>query len=199
MLVHTPNGNIPIVAKYLQQHGLLLDHPTSSWEPDRVSQLLYLNPHNPPPGGHARMLNASARPGYPGPAGRYFTQQVSGKSVEVQRNQVDEVFKIIRNGDELEETEASELTITLFCSLSHSILREQHLRSRRRYIHTRRKHSLSFWNASEKKDLQTARTLHFGKSEGMQFPVRKRGSMWSHNEKLLKSLQISGARCLQMM
>ena len=117
MLVHTPNGNIPIVAKYLQQHGLLLDHPSSSWEPDRISHMLYLNPHNPPPGGHARSFNSSTRPGYPGPGGnRWVAQQVSGKSVEVQRNQVDEVFKIITNGEELEETDAGKQTCVLIVS-----------------------------------------------------------------------------------
>ncbi len=121
MLVHTPNGNIPIVAKYLQQYGLLLDHPSSSWEPDRVSQMLYLNPHNPPPGGHASLLNISARPGYPGPGvNRWLTPQASGKSVEVQRNQVDEVFKILRSGEELEETETSKPTLASLCLRLHS-------------------------------------------------------------------------------
>ncbi|OCB87871.1 hypothetical protein A7U60_g5006 [Sanghuangporus baumii] len=105
MLIHTPNGNIPIVSRYLQQSGLLLDHPSSIWDPARLQQLLYLNPHNPPPGGHARNFNIGpSRYGQAGP-NRWNSPAVSGKSVEVQRSQVDEVFKTMRSGDDLEETD----------------------------------------------------------------------------------------------
>ncbi|KAH8119928.1 SNF2 family N-terminal domain-containing protein [Phellopilus nigrolimitatus] len=108
LLVHTPNGNIPIVSRYLQQSGLLLDHPSSVWDPTRLVHFLYLNPHNPPPGGHARNFVGSSRIGYPGSGNnKWNTPAVSGKSVEVQRSQVDEVFKSLRDGDELEETEPS--------------------------------------------------------------------------------------------
>ncbi|KAI5124171.1 hypothetical protein M0805_000978 [Coniferiporia weirii] len=109
MLVHTPNGNIPIVARYLQQSGLLLDHPSNVWDPTRLSQFLYLNPHNPPPGGNARLFgSSSSRQGYSGPGGsKWSTPMISGKSVEVQRNQVDEVFKSLKSGEELQETEPS--------------------------------------------------------------------------------------------
>lgn len=107
MLIHTPNGNIPIVGRYLQQSGLLLDHPSNVWDPARLQQFLYLNPHNPPPGGHARNFNlGSSKIGYSGPGGgKWNTPSVAGKSVEVQRSQVDEVFKNMRSGDDLEETE----------------------------------------------------------------------------------------------
>ncbi|EJD03691.1 uncharacterized protein FOMMEDRAFT_19080 [Fomitiporia mediterranea MF3/22] len=107
MLIHTPNGNIPIVARYLQQSGLLLDHPTDVWDQTRLEALHYLNPHNPPPGGHARTFNiGSSRIGQAGlGGGGWSSPAVSGKSVEVQRSQVDEVFKNMRSEDELEETE----------------------------------------------------------------------------------------------
>lgn len=105
MLIHTPNGNIPIVSRYLRQSGLLLDHPSGVWDPGRLQQLLYLNPHNPPPGGHARNFNiGTSRCGQAGP-NRWNSPAVSGKSVEVQRSQVDEVFKNMRSGDDLEETD----------------------------------------------------------------------------------------------
>ena len=108
MLVHTPNGNIPIVSRYLQQSGLLLDHPTNVWEAERLRHLLYLNPHNPPQGGHARNIIGSSRPTYSGAvANNWSMPSVSGKSVEVQRSQMDEVFKSLRSGDDLEETEPS--------------------------------------------------------------------------------------------
>lgn len=43
-----------------------------------------------------------------GPAGNSAARwnAVSGKSVEVQRSQVDELFKSLRDGDELEEMDA---------------------------------------------------------------------------------------------
>ncbi|KAI0068288.1 hypothetical protein BV25DRAFT_1793096 [Artomyces pyxidatus] len=101
-LVFTPKGNIPVVGSYMRQSGLLLDHP----RPNRCS-VPYCNPHNPPPGGFSRNL-LPPRMGYNGPGGsstgRWATG-VTGKSVEVQRSQVDELFKSLRSGDELQETE----------------------------------------------------------------------------------------------
>ncbi|KAJ7786133.1 SNF2 family DNA-dependent ATPase [Mycena metata] len=106
MLVYTPKGNIPVVGNYLHQCGLLLDHPTPPYEMYRlVSQNQhYYNPHNPPPGGH-RAQNRL----YPqaNNTNRWTTPQVSSKNVEVQRSQVDELFKSFKGGDELEETEPS--------------------------------------------------------------------------------------------
>lgn len=39
------------------------------------------------------------------PGGRWTTPLVAGKSVEVQRSQMDDLFKTLRDGDELTETE----------------------------------------------------------------------------------------------
>ncbi|KAJ7099632.1 SNF2 family N-terminal domain-containing protein [Mycena crocata] len=106
MLVYTPKGNIPVVGNYLHQCGLLLDHPSPPYEMYRLvnQNQHYYNPHNPPPGGH-RAANRL----YPqvNNANRWSTPQVSGKSVEVQRSQVDELFKSLKSGDELAETEPS--------------------------------------------------------------------------------------------
>jgi SWI/SNF-related matrix-associated actin-dependent regulator of chromatin subfamily A3 len=41
---------------------------------------------------------------------RWNTPAISGKSVEVQRSQVDDLFKSLRSGDELAETEPSTCT-----------------------------------------------------------------------------------------
>ena len=48
-----------------------------------------------------------SRPDYSGPGGNSarLAIPVSGKTVEVQRAQVDELFKNLRGGEELEETE----------------------------------------------------------------------------------------------
>ena len=47
------------------------------------------------------------RAGHPSqmPASRWTTPVVAGKSVEVQRSQMDDLFKSQRSGDELTETE----------------------------------------------------------------------------------------------
>ena len=107
LLVYTPKGNITVVANYLHQNGLFLDHPTCPSDIQRVRNQYYYNPHNPPPGGHYAAFGANSRMGYAGPGGNSNSRwsTVSAKSVEVQRSQVDELFKSLRDGDELEETE----------------------------------------------------------------------------------------------
>ncbi|KAJ7071194.1 SNF2 family N-terminal domain-containing protein [Mycena amicta] len=104
-LVFTPKGNIPVVGNYLKQCGLLLEHPTPPF--DMYNLFLqnhhYSNPHNPPAGGHRAQHQLYP----PQNQNRWTTPQVSGKSVEVQRSQVDEVFKSLKGGDELAETEPS--------------------------------------------------------------------------------------------
>ena len=102
VLVYTPKGNILVVGNFLRQSGLLLEHPVIA-----PTNILYHNPHNPPPGGHARALMMGSRTDYFGPGGNStrLPTPVSGKTVEVQRAQVDELFKNLRGGEELEETE----------------------------------------------------------------------------------------------
>ncbi|KAH7885941.1 SNF2 family N-terminal domain-containing protein [Phlebopus sp. FC_14] len=107
MLVYTPKGNIAVVGSYLRQCGLFLDHPSPPYDVQRLANYHYCNPHSPPPGGHRQSL-PSGRPGYTGPGGsssRWSTPAVSGKTLEVQRSQVDELFKSLKSGDELPETE----------------------------------------------------------------------------------------------
>lgn len=111
LIIWTPKGNIPVVANYLHQQGLFLDHPTLASDVQRLLKGYYFNPHNPPPGGFARaMVGQNGRIGYSGPGGsnvgRWNAPMVSGKSVEVQRSQVDELFKSLRDGDELVEADS---------------------------------------------------------------------------------------------
>lgn len=106
MLVYTPKGNIPVVGNYLHQCGLFLDHPSTFNEMQNRTDWYYHNPHNPPPGGHSRILHPQNRTAYPMMNPNRWTQPaVSGKSVEVQRSQVDELFQSLKTGDELAETE----------------------------------------------------------------------------------------------
>jgi len=59
-----------------------------------------------------------SRSGYAGPGGnssRWNAPIVAGKTLEVQRSQIDELFKSLKSGDELAETEPS--LFCPFCSL----------------------------------------------------------------------------------
>lgn len=106
MLVYTPKGNIAVVGNYLHQCGLFLDHPSPPYDIQRLANYHYCNPHSPP-GGHHQTL-PPVRPCYSGPGGsssRWTAPAVSGKTLEVQRSQVEELFKSLRSGDELIETE----------------------------------------------------------------------------------------------
>jgi len=120
MLVYTPKGNITAVGNYLHQCGLFLDHPSPPHDVQRLSNYHYFNPHNPPPGGHRQALLPPRTP-YAGPGGsssRWTTPSVSGKTLEIQRSQVDELFKSLKSGDELTETEPG----NLLCILSFRFL-----------------------------------------------------------------------------
>lgn len=102
MLVFTPKGNIPHVAQMLHQGSLFLDHPTPA-NSARLGDILYSNPHNPPAGGFRSLVGRQNMTSQ----SRWSSIAVNGKSVEVQRSQVDELFKALRTGDELAETEPS--------------------------------------------------------------------------------------------
>ncbi|KAG5351081.1 hypothetical protein C0989_008066 [Termitomyces sp. Mn162] len=117
MLVYTPKGNIPVVGSYLRQVALLLDHPASSCDAQRLANFHYHNPHNPPPGGHNRMIMAQNRLYGPSVSNNthWSAPSLAGKSMEVQRSQIDEVFKNLKDGDELTETEpAPEVATRLY-------------------------------------------------------------------------------------
>lgn len=136
VLVYTPKGNILVVGNFLRQSGLLLEHPIIA-----PTNILYHNPHNPPPGGHARALMAGSRADYYGPGGNSarMPTPISGKTVEVQRAQVDELFKNLRGGEELEETEPRtplhHIVYSLFdCPVPTQLPKSEHFS-----IHIRRK------------------------------------------------------------
>ncbi|EKM84208.1 hypothetical protein AGABI1DRAFT_67507 [Agaricus bisporus var. burnettii JB137-S8] len=99
LLVYTPKGNITAVGNYLQQCNLLLDHPSLPYDDPRLTTYPYFNPHNPPPGGHPRphLLNNRLS------SSRWDSTQV--KSQDVQKAQIEEVFKHLKDGVELPETE----------------------------------------------------------------------------------------------
>lgn len=103
ILVFTPRGNVKVVASYLQTGALGLEHPSLPYNPsDHRDSPPYENPHQAVGGSSQDYRYPSAV------QNRWTSQAISGKSVEVQRSQVDEVFKSLRSGDDLTETEAGE-------------------------------------------------------------------------------------------
>ncbi|RPD57037.1 hypothetical protein L227DRAFT_578225 [Lentinus tigrinus ALCF2SS1-6] len=146
MLVFTPKGNIPVVSHYLHQNNLYLEHPSLPSDIHHASAGYYCNPHNPPPGGHGRSMLVNQRPGYTGPGGnslsKWSAPAVAGRSIEVQRSQVDELFKSLKGGDEIEEASAPpEVATKLYPhqlkALTFLLAREQEVGGA-----SRRKHSL---------------------------------------------------------
>jgi SWI/SNF-related matrix-associated actin-dependent regulator of chromatin subfamily A3 len=82
------------------------------------------------------------RTDYSGPGGsssRWSTPTAPGKTVEVQRAQVDELFKNLRGGEELEETEPRAPIFRVVYHLSDRVLLIQLLKSEPSYIRIRRK------------------------------------------------------------
>lgn len=94
MLVYTPHGNLKAVGAYLSQGGLRLENPADPERFEHHSRLRhYINPH----------ASATPQPVIQ-PHSRWSAPSVTGKTLEVQRSQVEELYKNIHNGDELPET-----------------------------------------------------------------------------------------------
>lgn len=101
ILVFTPRGNVKVVASYLHSGALTLEHPSIPYTPsEHRDNPPYENPHQAAGvGAPDYRYNNTVQ-------NRWTSQAVSGKSVEVQRSQVDEVFKSLRSGEELAESDA---------------------------------------------------------------------------------------------
>lgn len=113
LLVHTPRGNIPAVGNYFNQCNLYLSHMSSPFDLSRLSSMHYHNPHDN--AMNPNLYPQQSQRSYGGGGGRWSTPAVSGKSVEVQRSQVDELFKNLQGGDSLPETEpAPEVATRLY-------------------------------------------------------------------------------------
>jgi len=104
VLIFTPRGNVKVVASYLHSGGIALEHPSIPYIPsEHRDSPPYENPHQ------AGGVGASDYRYNNTVQNRWTSQAISGKSVEVQRSQVDEVFKSLRSGEELTETDAGKL------------------------------------------------------------------------------------------
>jgi len=96
-ILYTARGNIEDIGNYLRRHDLMLKHPTPPFDNDcRLHTYPYYNPHNPAPRGYPRHIIQN-RYHAPGPT--------IGKTQDIQRTQIDELFKSLTDGIELPETE----------------------------------------------------------------------------------------------
>ena len=99
--------DLDYVSEALSDATIFLDDP-SSYNPAYHDNARYHNPHCPPPGGHAR-IGISGKPitsasGQRAP-GTVIATQPHGKTVEVQRVQVEGMFKNMRDGASLNPTD----------------------------------------------------------------------------------------------
>jgi len=107
MLVYTPKGNINVVGNYLHQSNLILSHPAPPHDMQRLTNYHYFNPHHGLQEAQqqailaANPLNILAQQNQP----RWNTPTSTTKNIEVQRSQVDELFRTLKDGDEFLETE----------------------------------------------------------------------------------------------
>lgn len=102
LLIYAHPSHVQHVSLHLQSNSVFLEHP-SSYEPSMHCDCRYSNPHNPyMRSGEERrrrdLLNGLAG----GFGGRPYG---AAKSVDVQREQVEEVFKNLTSGVDLQEVE----------------------------------------------------------------------------------------------
>ncbi|KZT54699.1 hypothetical protein CALCODRAFT_519207 [Calocera cornea HHB12733] len=103
VLVFTLPPNVPVIADLFIKANLYLDNP-AEYSPALHHGAVLRNPHNPPPGGWAARYRQPL--GLVGPgAVQPPVYQSAQKTVEVQRGQVDELFKSLRSGSDLRETD----------------------------------------------------------------------------------------------
>jgi SWI/SNF-related matrix-associated actin-dependent regulator of chromatin subfamily A3 len=120
MLVYTPKGNVPVVGNYLKQCNLFLGEPSLTYG-IRLANYHYFNPHTPSAGRDDILMTFNPLTSPPErDHSRWTTPIITGKNIDVQRSQVDELFKSLKDEDELIETEPCAWTQLVL--MSHLIL-----------------------------------------------------------------------------
>ena len=100
-------SNVLYIASYLAESSQFLDHPLPYYIPENhFDAPVYYNPHNPPPEG----FRAIKRNRLDMMIGRGAAQQQ--KTIDVQRDQVDQVFMALPSHDELPETNPGDMIKT---------------------------------------------------------------------------------------
>lgn len=117
LLLYALPHNVEFVANTLDAAGIYLEHPVSYYPADH-SGYRYSNPHNPAPGvsgrGDAERRRVQLHNSMHGVGSSYSARPP--KTIELQRDQVKEVFQNLTSGVDLEEHEPR--TSALPCVLS---------------------------------------------------------------------------------
>ena len=117
MLVYTPKGNVPVVGNYLKQCNLFLGEPSLSYSMQRLANYHYFNPHTPSGGRDDIIMAFNSLTSPERDHSRWTTPIINGKNIDVQRSQVDELFKSLKDEDGLVETEPCTCTRLVLMSL----------------------------------------------------------------------------------
>ncbi|KAG9118944.1 hypothetical protein FRC07_006271 [Ceratobasidium sp. 392] len=186
ILLFTPRGNVPTISQHLSAAALLLEHPSVPYNPaDHRDSPPYENPHNPPPGGY-RMRSSLASSSAPGRWNHAGT--ATGTSVEVQRSQVDEVFKSLMSGDDLEQSEAGPNVATRLYPHQKEAL--TFLLERERELKAPKSRSGSLWTT--RKDSK-GRTTYYNivtQKETRREPTECRGTILADDMGLGKTISV---------
>ena len=174
MLVYTPKGNVPVVGNYLKQCNLFLGEPSLSYGMQRLANYHYFNPHTPSGGRDDIIMAFNSLTSPERDHSRWTTPIINGKNIDVQRSQVDELFKSLKDEDGLVETEPCTLRGSYRCPTDTYVLAvggvfsidllllKKAPRWQHSYILIKRKLSLSYWNASGKRSAQEVASLLYG-------------------------------------
>jgi len=180
MLVYTPKGNVPVVGNYLKQCGLFLGEPSLSYGMQRLANYHYFNPHTPS-GGRDDIIMAFNQLTSERDQTRWTTPIITGKNVDIQRSQVDELFKSLKDEDGLIETEPCACTWSCNVSFDTHVLTAHFMKKATRWRHSyiliKRKPLLSYWSANGKGSVQAVASLLYGSIVIILYPDEPPGSM----------------------
>ena len=187
MLVYTPKGNVPVVGNYLKQCNLFLGEPSLSYSMQRLANYHYFNPHTPSGGRDDVIMAFNSLTSPERDHSRWTTPVINGKNIDVQRSQVDELFKNLKDEDGLVETEPSTCTqlvlhwyLRFDCTSNFSFFiywKKKAPRWQHSCILIKRKLSLFYWNASEKMSSQEVASLLYGSTVIILYPDKPHGSI----------------------
>jgi SWI/SNF-related matrix-associated actin-dependent regulator of chromatin subfamily A3 len=116
LLLFCSQSAVQQVSSALECNAIFLEHP-ASYDPGMHGGASYHNPHNPLAG--AQEAERRRRELLNGLNGGYSGRLYGGRSVEVQREQVDEVSKSIRSGVDLDETEPGKCCASVYTSVCY--------------------------------------------------------------------------------
>ncbi|KAI5475860.1 DNA repair protein rad5 [Pseudohyphozyma bogoriensis] len=102
--------DIPYISKVLDENAIYLEHP-AMYNPAMHNGYRYSNPHNPAPGGGVSDQRRRERMNG-GLYSSYSRVSQPVKQADVQRQQVDDVFRDLKSGADLEEKEPAALVAT---------------------------------------------------------------------------------------